>query len=248
MPRLGWGDPDSVAKTLQVLTTMSKYAQAQYQDVIIAIELLNEPRLSMLDPNTVLNFYLSGYNIIRGVSDTPTMLHDGFWDPAYFNGFLSWPAAWGVIMDHHEYQVFVPYLNALTPAQRLAKVCASTKQFSDSDKWQIVGEWSAAMTDCAPWLNGRTNGHRYDGSFPGSWYIGSCAGINNITTWTQPMKDNYRKYIEAQMDSYESKTQGWVFWNFKTELNAEWDLFALIGAKVFPQPLNSRKFPKNACP
>lgn len=35
------------------------------------------------------------------------------------------------------------------------------------------------------------------------------------------MKDNHRQYIEAQLDSYESKTKGWVFWNFKTELNAE---------------------------
>lgn len=159
MPAPGWGDADFVAKTLQVLTTMSKYAQAQYQDVIIAIELLNESFLSMLDPNTVRSFYTSGYNIIRGSSDTPTMIHDGFWDPAYWNGFLTWSGskAYNVIVDHHEYQIFDPNLNAMSPAQHLAQVCSSSKAFANSDKWEIVGEWSAGMTDCGPWLNGRFN-------------------------------------------------------------------------------------------
>ncbi|KAF8861734.1 glycoside hydrolase [Acephala macrosclerotiorum] len=223
MPAPGWGDADFVAKTLQVLTTMSKYAQAQYQDVIIAIELLNESFLSMLDPNTVRSFYTSGYNIIRGSSDTPTMIHDGFWDPAYWNGFLTWSGskAYNVIVDHHEYQIFDPNLNAMSPAQHLAQVCSSSKAFANSDKWEIVGEWSAGMTDCGP-----------------CWPIGSCAGRSDISTWTPQMKSGTRKYIEAQMDSYESRT----------ELNAEWDLYALIAAGVFPQPLSARQFLGDVCP
>jgi glucan 1,3-beta-glucosidase len=249
LPRPGWGDPQSVAWTLQVLKSISKYAQPQYQDVVIAIELLNEPLLSSLDPNTVRAFYTSGYNLIRGISNTPIMLHDGFWDPAYWNGFLSWPAAHDVALDHHEYQVFDPYLNSMSPSAHRAQVCASTKAFADTDKWQVVGEWSAAMTDCAPWLNGRYIGHRFDGSFPGSWFVGTCAGRGNVKSWSQQMKKDYRMFIEAQMDAYEAKTQGWIFWNFKTEGGAaEWDLFALLGAGVFPQPLSSRAFPRNGCP
>jgi glucan 1,3-beta-glucosidase len=248
LPRPGWGDAQSVAWTLQVLTSISKYAKPQYQDVVVAIELLNEPLLSSLDPNTVRNFYTSGHNLIRRVSDTPVLLHDGFWDPAYWNGFLSWPAAYNVILDHHEYQVFDSYLNSMSLAQHRSQVCFSTKAFADTDKLQVVGEWSAALTDCAPWVNGRFTGHRFDGSFPGSWHIGSCAGRGDVRTWSQAIKNDYRMYIEAQMDSYEAKTQGWIFWNFKTEGGAdEWDLFKLLGAGVFPQPLIARAFPRNVC-
>jgi len=48
------------------------------------------------------------------------------------------------------------------------------------------------------------------------------------------LKDNTRRYIEAQIDVFEQQTQGWVFWNFKTEASAEWDLERLLTAGVFP--------------
>jgi glucan 1,3-beta-glucosidase len=243
----GWGDADSISMTMRVMQSITKYAAASYQDVVIAIELLNEPLLSALDPNAVKSYYQQAYALIRKTSDTPVLLHDGFWAPSYWNGFMSANTAQNVIIDHHEYQVFDPNLNAMTPAQHNQQVCASTKAFTGSDKWEVVGEWGAAMTDCATNLNGRGAGHRYDGSWPGSWYIGSCADRNDITKWSQSRKDDYRHYIEAQMDSYESKTNGWIFWNFKTEGNAEWDLYRLMDAGVFPQPMNARKFAR-VCP
>ncbi|KAE8450415.1 hypothetical protein EG329_006490 [Mollisiaceae sp. DMI_Dod_QoI] len=134
-------------------------------------------------------------------------------------------------MDHHEYQAFDPSLNAMTSAQHLVQVFSSSKAFADSDKWEIVGEWNATMTDCSPWLNGRHNGHRYDGFFPRIWFAGSCARKGNITTWTKQMKDETREYIEAQMDSYASR-----------------DMYVLIAAGVFPQPLSARALPVKVCP
>jgi glucan 1,3-beta-glucosidase len=65
---------------------------------------------------------------------------------------------------------------------------------------------------------------------------------NNIDQWPQYYKDDTRGYIEAQMEAFEAKTQGWIFWNFKTEGSGEWDLFRLLDAKIFPQPLSDRKF------
>jgi len=44
------------------------------------------------------------------------------------------------------------------------------------------------------------------------------------------------------METFESSTNGWIFWNFKTEASAEWDAFRLIDAGVFPQPLNNRQY------
>jgi glucan 1,3-beta-glucosidase len=239
----GWGDAGSVSMTLSVLKSISKYAQKQYQDVVIAIELLNEPLISSLDVNTVRSFYTKGYNLVRGVSDTPVMLHDGFLAPSAWNGFLGPSSAKNVIVDHHEYQVFDNYLVGLNTAQHCQQVCSSTNAFIGTDKWEVVGEWSGAMTDCAVNLNGRGVGARYDGTFPGSTRHGSCAGVNSISQWSQTQKDNHRRYIETQLDYYEKKTAGWIFWNFKTEGSAEWDLYALIGAGVFPQPITARKFP-----
>ena len=66
-----------------------------------------------------------------------------------------------------------------------------------------------------------------------------------MSSWTQDYKDEVRKYIEVQLDAYEAKTRGWVFWNFKTEGDAgEWDLFQLLDNDVFPQPLWDRRFGK----
>ena len=85
-----------------------------------------------------------------------------------------------------------------------------------------------------------------EGSFAGSSYISSCAGKSGpVSSWSQDWKNSIRKYIEVQLDAYESE-QGWIFWNFKTEGSAgEWDLFQLLDNGVFPQPLTSRKFGKH---
>jgi glucan 1,3-beta-glucosidase len=118
--------------------------------------------------------------------------------------------------------------------------------YADSDKWTIVGEWSGAMTDCAKDLNGFGAGSRMEGSLAGTSYIGSCAGKSGyVSSWSQDWKDSVRRYIEVQLDAFEGKTQGWIFWNFKTEGSAgEWDLFQLLDNGVFPQPLTDRKFGK----
>ena len=34
------------------------------------------------------------------------------------------------------------------------------------------------------------------------------------------MKTDVRNYINVQLDVWEQKTQGWFFWNFKTEASA----------------------------
>jgi len=86
----GWQQGDSVAQTLAVLETIqSKYAQASYQDVVVGIELLNEPLSSELNFDELKQFYRDGYGQTRAVSDTPVILHDGFVSPSSWNGFLS---------------------------------------------------------------------------------------------------------------------------------------------------------------
>lgn len=242
----GWQQGDTTAQTLSVLNTITqKYAQAQYQDVIVGIELLNEPLSSELDFDELKSFYRDGFNQVRSVSDTPVILHDGFVSPSNWNGFLSVSDnnAQNVVIDHHEYQVFTNAFVAMQPWQHRQYVCNNAPSYaSGTDKWVVVGEWTAAETDCAPYLNGYGVGARYDGSYPGSSFVGSCSGVSDISTWDSTKRGDVRGYIEAQLQVFEAHTRGWIFWNFKTEGAGEWDLFALLDAGIFPQPLTSRAY------
>ncbi|KNG49831.1 glucan 1,3-beta-glucosidase precursor [Stemphylium lycopersici] len=237
-----WGDSDSLSCTHAALKQIEqKYATPDMQDVIVAIQFLNEPFLLKLDPEMVKQFYRDAFYNLREISDMPAMLHDGFENPWWLNNFLDARDnnARNVIVDHHEYQIFDSGTNAMSINQHVSN-------YDGSDKWTIVGEWSGAFTDCAPHLNGFNVGSRMEGSFPGSYWISSCAGKSGpVSSWSQEWKDSVRRYIEVQLEAYEARTRGWIFWNFKTEGGAgEWDLFQLLDYGVFPQPLDDRWFSK----
>lgn len=48
------------------------------------------------------------------------------------------------------------------------------------------------------------------------------------------MKSDTTNYIRAQINAFEQNTQGWIFWNFKTEASAEWDYFRLLDNGIWP--------------
>ena len=247
-----WQTGDTIKQTLRVLKTISdQYAQTKYQDVVVGIQLLNEPAMYFdnINQDVVRQFYRDGYGQVRDTSDTTVILHDGFIRPNQWNGFLT-PSdnnAQNVAIDHHEYQVFNNDLLKLSPAQHSQKVCELADSYGGADKWTFVGEWTGAMTDCAKYLNGFGRGARYDGSFLGAAYQGNCGFANNAASWSQTQKDDIRRYIETQISAFEAKTQGWFFWNFKTESAFEWNALALVDAGLFPAIRNGAveyKFPK----
>ena len=74
-----WGDSDSIAYTHTALKQIEqKYAIPSMQDVVVAIQPLNEPLLSALDSTLVQQFYRDAFYNLREISDTPAMFHDGF--------------------------------------------------------------------------------------------------------------------------------------------------------------------------
>lgn len=86
----GWQQGDTVAQTLEVIANItSKYAQSSYQDVVVGIELINEPLSSSLNLTTLQQYYRDGFDLTRDVSDTVVILQDGFNAPNTWNGFLS---------------------------------------------------------------------------------------------------------------------------------------------------------------
>lgn len=208
-----WTEGNSIKQTLAVLKKIqTKYGHHSYDDVVAGIELLNEPLTPELDLNVVKQFSRDGYTQQRTVSPSRVVVvQDGFQQPSSYNGWLTpqdGNSQW-VSIDHHEYQVFTNELVAMSPSQHRQLVCNNAWTYSGSDKWTFVGEWSGAMTDCASALNGYGVGARYDGTYPGSTYVGSCDGVNVLDSWSQQFRDDTRGYIEAQMEAFEANTQGW---------------------------------------
>jgi glucan 1,3-beta-glucosidase len=163
----------------------------------------------------------------------------------------------------------------MSAPQHVKQVCRAVGSYTGSDKWTFIGEWSAAMTDCARHLNGISSspppptsfrlasspfsmdadvvrsgygiGARFDGSRAGATTWGICAEKRGpVASWASRMKDDTRWFIEAQMDAFEHNTEGWMFWTAKTEGAGEWDLLDLLDNGVFPEPVTARKFPQ-AC-
>ena len=139
MERPTWQQGDTIRRTLQVLRTISqKYAQKSYQDVIIGIQLLNEPALyNGLSRDVLAQFYRDGYGQVREVSDTPVIISDGFTAPNSWNGFLA-PSdanARNVAIDNHQYQVFASDLLKLSPAGHAQQACRNTGAYGGADKW-----------------------------------------------------------------------------------------------------------------
>jgi glucan 1,3-beta-glucosidase len=240
-----WQSGNTVDQTYEILQHIAdRFTQPEYQDVVVGIQLLNEPFTAKLNEEGLRQFYVNGHAQIRKSSDTLVILHDGFKAPSAWNNFLTPSDSNGhdVAIDHHEYQVFDNSFVSMQPWQHRQLVCNNAGSYSGADKMTFVGEWTGAMTDCAKYLNGYGIGARYDGTYSGSSYVGDCSWRNNIEQWSQEFRNDTRGYIEAQMDVFEAKTQGWAWWNFKTESAAEWDAFKLIDAGIFPQPLTDRKF------
>lgn len=86
--------------------------------------------------------------------------------------------------------------------------------FAAQNIWLIFGEWSAAPTDCARWLNGRGVGARWDGSwYPGSPdappRMGSCDGwTGDGAGFSEEYRAFLRRYWEVQVELGEA-VQGW---------------------------------------
>ncbi|KAL1647844.1 glucan exo-1,3-beta-glucosidase, partial [Diplodia intermedia] len=155
-----WTSADSVAATAEVIRMIAdKYAAPSYADVVVGIELLNEPLMANLPGGrgATQSYYQTGFDAVRSVAGNNggamVVIQDGFANPPAWNGFLAGSGVTGAVVDHHEYQVFTNDLVAMSPQQHVDAVCGSAQAWgTGQDKWVVVGEFTGAMTDCAPAL------------------------------------------------------------------------------------------------
>lgn len=249
---LSWQDVSYYTElTYSVLGEISnKYSADEYADVVIGIELVNEPLGPDLDYSMLLDYYNQGYGVVRDSGDVPVIIHD-----AFFQGDYRWddvlnteidPSVWDVILDHHHYQIFSVGELERSIDDHVQFACSLGVTEGKEYHSTLCGEWTAALTDCAKWLNGVNRGARWDATYQNDTPLGTCdhlylADYDYFTD--ESVRSTYRKYVEAQMDAYtHNKMNGWVFWCWKTENLIEWDFKQLVSLNIIPQPLTSREY------
>ena len=129
-------------------------------------------------------------------------------------------------------------------SQHIQTACGETSTLQTFTLWPVVGEWTPAMTDCAKYLNGRGVGARYDGTYPGSSFVGSCSGMTgSASTFSSGFKTFLRQMWEAQVIAFERGGQGWLMWTWKTESTDEWSYQAGLANGWIPQNPTDYRFP-----
>lgn len=224
--QLRWPNIERTLRVLDSFADVFAVPGGEFEDVVIGIEILNEPRWD-ISLNLLKNqFYGPAYDIIhKHMRGGDFFFSDAFHFSAWWN-FMPGPNFQNVYIDTHIYHVFDNYLLSLTPHQHNLQACQSDKPniANTPSLWTVVGEWSAAFTDCTRYLNGFRipSLSRWQGELNGAPYFGSCAGRQDTNNWSYEYKQQVRRFVEYQMDAYEA-SRGWFFWTSKTEDSPEWD-------------------------
>ncbi|TXT12901.1 hypothetical protein VHUM_01302 [Vanrija humicola] len=243
---------NNLAITKQVLELLSrKYSDWQ---VVTAIGILNEPA-GYLSPSllsTTRQFYYDAYGATRypwapqgsgAKSGLAIVISDAFQPSSYWNGAYQEPNFESMLLDHHYYQSFTPSMLQWSWGDKVRGACAEAKSLASSPLWLVVGEWSPAATDCAKYLNGRGIGARYDGSYPGSSYVGSCQGLTGkANTLRGDFKEFMRQYWDIQTQGFENNGQGWIMWTWKAEAADEWSYAGGLAGGWIPQNPTQHKY------
>lgn len=220
---VAWQQDDNMAQSISILETIAKkYGAQEYADVVFGIQLVNEP--ISWDQNNIdmtKEWAQKAYTAVKSAStnqDLAVIMHDSFVGPSDWeevgsavNGDASLSDAkfW---IDTHLYQNQVAADSNLTQEQHIEKACnwQSTELLpSSSNLPVIVGEFSAATNICA-----NPDGTTIAGNV--CWVDGcQCSANVPIEYWNQPLIQATRKFLEAELDTFEAHARGYFMWNFK---------------------------------
>ena len=206
-------DKNNIARSIAIIKSMASWYSSR-TDVVSAIEVINEPAgwQGTDFMNALRQYYYDSYGNIRypyGTGDQAaavTVISDAFQGPATWTGFMTNNFD-GVMIDTHFYGVFDNQELRRTWDQQISAACDFKTTIRQYNLWTVVGEWSTSVTDCYGKLYPPTSGGtRYEGTFPGSSYIGSCDPLTGSgANFSQDYKTFLRKYFEAQVEGVHSR-------------------------------------------
>lgn len=218
-----WNKYNNLDETKDILKDIfKKYGTDDYKDVIIGIELVNEPLVGGDDG--VTQDYLSDFykDVIDEARNDDSIkqnivLHDGYlWQGAWAD--KSYNDDSGIVYDTHLYMLYNSDYKSKSYDDKIEQVCTWGKDIDKLDYKEFVGEFTAA------------------------WDADSDSiYTKKISKWSDDDKNKLRKYIEAQFTAFE-KSYGWFFWNWKMGDSDQWDFQVLVENDVIPQPLSDRKY------
>ena len=142
-----FGSGDTVSFMAKVAGQVAK--EFGSNPVVAGIELINEPMIASLPGGrgALQQYYNQGYNQVKASYGGSVVISDGFADPSSWTGDMT-----DTIIDHHEYQCFKNEDLAMSYQQHADAAYSRAASWGNSDHRLICGEWTAAMTDCAPAL------------------------------------------------------------------------------------------------
>lgn len=240
---VGWQTGNNMALTTQVLVQIAKkYGTTAWADVLWGIELTNEPISWNQNKLSVTQSWTEdAYAQVKAAATNKKLkviMHDGFMGAANWAGVntklnaKSTLAQSQFVLDLHLYQNQVAADSTLTQAQHIQKACnwSTTELLPASSNFPIiVGEFSLATNICA-----NPDGSTVAGN---TCTISGCQCSINVPVeyWSPPLVAATRKFLEAQLDTFEAHSNGWFMWAYKGP--GGWGMnngvqYGLIGAKV----------------
>ncbi|KAK4549338.1 hypothetical protein LTR36_006335 [Oleoguttula mirabilis] len=244
------------------------FAQPRYKNIVTMYGVVNEPRMVVLDTDTVLTWTKNAITAIRANNYTGIVIFgDGFLGLDNWQGKLE--GIDNLLLDVHQYVIFNTDQITLNHHDKINFACGGwTQQALRSEDTTtgfgptLCGEWSQADTDCAEYLNNVGVGSRWEGtlnmaSTPGGSSDGSvlsptcptdnspqcsCTDANaSPSSYSQEYKDWLLMFAEAQMHSFE-QGWGWFYWTWQTESGTQWSYKAGVAAGIMPQLAYKRDF------
>lgn len=244
------------------------YLSRNVTNSVVGIEIMNEPLSPRLDEYSMKEYYYKAFELYKqgniNSDNTTFVIHDAFKEIGHWNLYLNPDynnvtaqyanfsnitfQASSILVDHHHYEVFTEFQLHNNQSSRITDIMNYAESVSSELSFHpaLIGEFSAALTDCALWINGVGIGARYDGSYYRTTNfttdydpVGQCQSQLPVSNWTDEFKDHVRQFVEVQLATYTEKSNGWIFWNWKTENATEWDYLRLKENGLFPTPLDN---------
>ena len=244
------------------------FTQPRYQNIVTMYGLVNEPRMIVLDTDTVMAWSQKAIDAIRTNNFTGIIvISDGFLALNDWQGQLSQNK--DLLLDAHQYVIFNVQQIVLDHTDKINFACSGwTGQTVQSQNPNtgfgptLTGEWSQADTDCAQYLNNVGVGSRWEGTLnmaatPGSVNETSvleptCPTHNNpqcsctnANADPSSYSDVYKQWLlmfaQAQMYSFEMGW-GWFYWTWQTEAATQWSYSAGLAAGIMPKLAYQRDF------
>ncbi|KXS18945.1 glycoside hydrolase family 5 protein [Gonapodya prolifera JEL478] len=261
----GWQTNFDSYKARTTATLLELVRRSAAYPSVKALQLVNEPTFYLMatSDSQVRTWYRDVERAIRNLTADATLfpngapnfiIHDGFRGANIYDGTsLQYQALGNTALDVHNYACFSQADLSLSYDGHVSEVCNSwgptLANINRVVGPTMIGEFSAAYSDCAPYLNGVNEKARYDGSYLAEATPNICGcsctdpNIYDYRNWNTAKKAFIRKFVEAQMSAFEQNGIGWIFWTWKTETKlGEWDYQLGLAQGWIPNPATNRAF------